>query len=150
GKGIACSMKAVITPSVSAANILMHSDGSISILSSAVDMGQGSDTLLAQIAAEELGARLQDVSVVHPDTDVTPYDLITAGSRTTFHVGNAARAAAIDLRRQLWETAAQVLDAAPEEIVAGDGRVWSRTAPDQTVSHAQIIQARFGSHAGTL
>jgi CO/xanthine dehydrogenase Mo-binding subunit len=98
GKGIGCSMKAVITPSVSAATVLVHPDGSVSVLSSSVDMGQGSDTQLAQIAAEELGVRVEDVGVVHPDTDVTPYDLITAGSRTTFHMGNAVRLAAADAR----------------------------------------------------
>src|SRR5439155_5185448 len=117
GKGIACSMKAVITPSVSAASVLVHADGSVSVLSSAVDMGQGSDTQLSQIAAEELGVKLDQVSVVHPDTDVTPYDLITAGSRTTFHMGNAVRLAANDTREQLWTTAAVALDPAPAEIL---------------------------------
>lgn len=143
-------MKAVITPSVSSASVLMHADGTVSVLSSAVDMGQGSDTLLSQIAAEELGLPLDAVSVVHPDTDVTPYDLITAGSRTTFHMGNAVRLAAIDLRQQLWNTAAQALDAAPDDLVARDGLVWAASAPDRTMSHAQLMAARFGSHAGTL
>jgi len=150
GKGIACSMKAVITPSVSAATVLVHPDGSVSVLSSSVDMGQGSDTQLAQIAAEELGVRVEDVGVVHPDTDVTPYDLITAGSRTTFHMGNAVRLAAADARQQLWSTAAERLDAAPDEIVARDGKVWARSAPDRAVTHAQLMFARFGARAGTL
>src|SRR5207248_8362225 len=134
--------KAVITPSVSAASVLMHSDGSVSILSSAVEMGQGSDTLLAQIVAEELGSNLADVSLVHPDTDVTPYDLITAGSRTTFHMGNAVRSAANDLRNQLWLTAAELLDAAAEELVARDSRVWSRLAPGKSLTFAQLMFAR--------
>jgi CO/xanthine dehydrogenase Mo-binding subunit len=113
-------------------------------------MGQGSDTQLSQIAAEELGLPLEDVGVVHPDTDVTPYDLITAGSRTTFHMGNAVRLAAINLRDQLWSTAAQVLDAAPSEIAARDGQVWATLAPQRTITHAQLMAARFGSRAGTL
>ena len=150
GKGIACSMKAVITPSVSAASVLVHADGSVSVLSSAVDMGQGSDTQLSQIAAEELGVKLDQVSVVHPDTDVTPYDLITAGSRTTFHMGNAVRLAAIDAREQLWTTAAEALDAAPAEIVARDGQVWASSAPDRSLTHAQLMFARFHARAGTL
>lgn len=143
-------MKAVITPSVSAATVLMHPDGSVSVLSSAVEMGQGSDTLLSQVVAEELGLRLEDVSVVHPDTDVTPYDLITAGSRTTFHMGNAVRLAAIDLREQLWQTAAETLDAAPDELTAAEGRVWARNNPAQALSYAQLMFRRFGARAGTL
>lgn len=150
GKGIACSMKAVITPSVSAATVLMHADGSVSILSSAVDMGQGSDTLLCQLVAEELGLRIEDVFIVHPDTDVTPYDLITAGSRTTFHMGNAVRQAAIDLRRQVWEIAAEHLDAAPGELEARDGRVWVRGNPARSATHGELMFARFGARAGTL
>jgi CO/xanthine dehydrogenase Mo-binding subunit len=143
-------MKAVITPSVAAATLLMHPDGSVSVLSSAVEMGQGSDTLLTQVVAEELGLRLEDVSVVHPDTDVTPYDLITAGSRTTFHMGNAVRLAAIDLRQQLWETAAERLDASPEELEAHEGRVRAKGRPEKAFTYGQLMFARFGARAGTL
>ncbi len=150
GKGIACSMKAVITPSVAGASVIMHSDGALSVLSSAVEMGQGSDTLLCQIAAEELGVGLDRIGVVHPDTDVTPYDLITAGSRTTFHVGNAVRLAAIDLKRQVAELAANQLDAAAGEIVLEDGEVWAASNPDRRLTHGQIMSARFGGRSGTL
>ena len=125
-------MKAVITPSAAGAIVHLHSDGSVSILSSAVEMGQGSDTLLSQIVADELGLRIQDVSVVHPDTDVTPYDLITAGSRTTFHMGSAVRLAAVDLREQVLPIAAEMLDAAPEELRWGrdeSGQPPRRIAP---------------------
>ncbi|MBM2810140.1 MAG: aldehyde oxidase [Chloroflexi bacterium] len=150
GKGIACSMKAVITPSISAATVLMHSDGSVSVLSSAVEMGQGSDTLLSQIAAEELGVRMDDISITHPDTDVTPYDLITAGSRTTFHMGNAVRLAAADVRSQLWPTAAEMLNADAVDLTASNGRVWARSAPDRSLTFGQLIMSRFGARAGTI
>jgi CO/xanthine dehydrogenase Mo-binding subunit len=113
-------------------------------------MGQGSDTLLSQIVAEELGVALQDVSVVHPDTDVTPYDLITAGSRTTFHMGNAVRLAAADVRGQLWPIAAEMLDADPSDLTAENGRIWARSAPDRALSFGQLIMARFGARAGTI
>lgn len=130
--------------------MLMHADGTVSVQTSAVEMGQGSDTLLSQVAAEELGLRLEDISIVHPDTDVTPYDLITAGSRTTFHMGNAVRLAAIDLRKQLWTTAAQSLGAYEEQLAAGDGKVWAAAAPERTVTYGQVMAARFGGRAGTL
>jgi CO/xanthine dehydrogenase Mo-binding subunit len=90
------------------------------------------------------------VSVVHPDTDATPYDLITAGSRTTFHMANAVRLAAIDARQQLWTTAAELLDAAPDELVARDGRVWASSSADRSLTLGQIMFARFGARAGTI
>jgi len=150
GKGIACSMKAMITPSVAASTLHVHSDGSVSVLSSAVDMGQGSDTELSQIAAETLGVRLEDVSVVHPDTDVTPYDLITAGSRTTFHMGNAVRLAAADAQQQLFVTAAEILDAGTDELVARDGKIWAKAAPDRATTFGQVMLTRFEARAGTV
>jgi CO/xanthine dehydrogenase Mo-binding subunit len=64
-------------------------------------MGQGSDTAMAQIAAEVLGIPLDRIKVVHPDTDVTPYDMATLGSRTTYHMGNAVKRACEDARDKL-------------------------------------------------
>ena len=80
GKGIAAGVKAVLTPSISGAIIIMNADGSVNVLSSTVEMGQGSETMMAQIVAEELGISFDQVRIVQPDTDITPYDTITAGS----------------------------------------------------------------------
>ena len=74
--------------------MIMNADGSANVLSSTVEMGQGSETTMAQIVAEELGISPDRVHIVQPDTDVTPYDTITAGSRSTYHMGNAVRLAA--------------------------------------------------------
>src|SRR5262249_27650209 len=94
GIGYASAAKAVLTPSTSVAGLQMSSDGSTTILTSTVEMGQGSDTTLAQIAAETLGIDPRQVRIVQPDTDITPYDTITAGSRSTYHMGNAVKLAA--------------------------------------------------------
>src|SRR5919197_5729098 len=72
-------------------------------------MGQGSDTAMAQIAAEILGLSAESIRVIHPDTDVTPYDMATLGSRSTYHMGNAVRRAAEDARAQLLRMAATTL-----------------------------------------
>jgi CO/xanthine dehydrogenase Mo-binding subunit len=64
-------------------------------------MGQGSDTANAQLVAEVLNIRAESVKVVHPDTDVTPYDMATLGSRSMYHMGNAVRLAAEDARDKL-------------------------------------------------
>lgn len=103
GRAIAIGFKASIAPTTSVAIVNVAADGSCSLLISTVDMGQGSDTAMAQIVAEVLDIRTEDVKVVHPDTDVTPYDMATLGSRSTFHMGKAVKAAAEHARDQLDE-----------------------------------------------
>lgn len=98
GRGIAVGFKAVISPTTSAAIVNLFADGSCTLYSSTVDMGQGSDTAMAQIVGEVLNLPAETVKVVHPDTDVTPYDMATLGSRSTYHMGNAVRLAAEDAR----------------------------------------------------
>lgn len=105
GRGIAIGFKASISPTTSVAIVNVYGDGSSSLYSSTVDMGQGSDTAMAQIVAETLGIETEHVKVVHPDTDVTPYDMATLGSRSTFHMGNAVKLAATHARDQLEELA---------------------------------------------
>jgi CO/xanthine dehydrogenase Mo-binding subunit len=105
GRGIAIGFKASISPTTSVAIVNVYGDGSSSLYSSTVDMGQGSDTAMAQIVAETLGIETEHVKVIHPDTDVTPYDMATLGSRSTFHMGNAVKLAATHARDQLEELA---------------------------------------------
>ncbi|NNM74161.1 xanthine dehydrogenase family protein molybdopterin-binding subunit [Enterovirga aerilata] len=101
GRGIAIGFKASISPTTSVAIVNVYGDGSSSLYLSTVDMGQGSDTAMAQIVGETLGIETENVKVIHPDTDVTPYDMATLGSRSTFHMGNAVKLAAQHARDQL-------------------------------------------------
>src|SRR5579885_1494196 len=101
GRGIAIALKAVISPTTSVAVINISADGSITLFTGSVDMGQGSDTAYALIVGEVLGVPAEDVRVVHSDTDVTPYDMGTLGSRSLYHMGNAVRLAAEDARGKL-------------------------------------------------
>jgi CO/xanthine dehydrogenase Mo-binding subunit len=126
GKGIGTLYKMTQTPSSSAAFVKMSEDGSVEVLSSTVDMGQGSSTILAQIAAEELGVEVKNVRIVSPDTDVTPFDHGTASSRSTFHMGNAVKQAAADARKQLFEVAADQLECRPEDLECRGGFIYVR------------------------
>ncbi len=108
GRGIAIGIKASISPTTSVAIVNLYADGSCALYSSTVDMGQGSDTAMAQIVSEVLGIPIEVITVVHPDTDVTPYDMATLGSRSTYHMGNAVRRAAEDARDKLWAMAREV------------------------------------------
>ena len=101
GRGIAIGFKASVSPTTSVAIVNVYADGTCSVYCSTVDMGQGSDTAMAQLAAEILGIPVESVTVVHPDTDVTPYDMATLGSRSTYHMGHAVRLAASDAHDKL-------------------------------------------------
>jgi CO/xanthine dehydrogenase Mo-binding subunit len=101
GRGIAIGFKACVSPTTSLAAVSINADGSCIVYCSTVDMGQGSDTAMAQIAAEVLKVPTESIRVVHSDTDVTPYDMATLGSRSLFHMGNAVRLAAEDAVKKL-------------------------------------------------
>src|ERR1700722_2407613 len=133
GRGIAIALKAVISPTTSAAIINISADGSITLFTGTVDMGQGSDTAYALIVAEVLGVAAEDVRVIHSDTDVTPYDMGTLGSRSLYHMGNAVRLAAEDARAKLRALAAE----------AG--------LPEGTnYPPLEIFKKRFGMQAGNV
>lgn len=150
GKGIACGVKAVLTPSISGAIVILNADGSANILSSTVEMGQGSESLLAQIAAEELGMPFDRVHVVQPDTDVTPYDTISAGSRSTYHMGNAVRTAAAKVKAELFEAVAGKLEIDAADLEARDGRVFVRGAEERGMTVTEAFLAKFGSLGTTM
>ena len=148
GRGVAIGLKACISPTTSVATVLVYGDGSCALQCGTVDMGQASDTAMAQIVAEVLHIPTESVRVVHPDTDVTPYDMATLGSRSTFHMGNAVRAAAEDVRAQLLRIAATTLESDPSELECVDAGVVSRRGARMTLG--EIMLARFAMQAGTI
>ncbi|SEL79262.1 CO or xanthine dehydrogenase, Mo-binding subunit [Sphingomonas palmae] len=133
GRAIAIGFKASIAPTTSVAIVTVAADGSASLSISTVDMGQGSDTAMAQIVAETLGIPTEEVTVVHPDTDTTPYDMATLGSRSTFHTGNAVKRAAEDARERLARLAEEAGMPAQDSY-----------AP------AEVFRKRYGMQAGTV
>ncbi|OFW49777.1 MAG: aldehyde oxidase [Acidobacteria bacterium RIFCSPLOWO2_12_FULL_68_19] len=148
GRGIAIGVKACVSPTTSTAAVHVNGDGSCAVHASTVDMGQASDTTLAQIAAEVLGLPTAAIRVVHPDTDVTPYDMATLGSRSTFHMGNAVRGAAEDARGQLLRIAAGALGVVIDDLECTDGAIVSRTGTRMTFR--DVMRARFAMQAGTI
>jgi len=150
GKGIAAGVKAVLTPSISGAIVILNADGTANVLSSTVEMGQGSETTLGQIVAEELGLTVDRIHIVQPDTDVTPYDTITAGSRSTYHMGNAVRMAAGKIKTELCEIVAAKLEVAPDDLIARGGRVYVRGMEERGMTIGEIFLAKFGSLGTTL
>jgi CO/xanthine dehydrogenase Mo-binding subunit len=133
GRGIAFAIKAVISPTTSVANITIAADGSATLYCGTVDMGQGSDTAMAQIAGEVLDVPAQSVRIVPRDTDVTPYDMGTLGSRSLFHMGHAVRLAAQDARDKIKALARDVGE--PE---------------GSNIPLAELFKKKYGMQAGNI
>jgi CO/xanthine dehydrogenase Mo-binding subunit len=150
GRGIAVGLKAVLTPTISGAVVQLNDDASATVIINTVDMGQGSDTIMAQIAAEILGLGAERARVSRPDTDGGPYDTITAGSRSTYHMGNAVRMAAIEVRDQLLAIAARQLDADADDLILGPGGVARRGESEPAIGIAELLGAHFGARGTTL
>ena len=147
GKGLACMIKATITPSISSAVVKLNEDGSLSLYSGTVEMGQGSETVLAQIAGKELAIPLQKIQVLGVDTDVVPYDLTTSSSRSTFHMGKAVQLAAQDILRQLKQIVVSEYGVPEEKISFADGKV---RLPESQLDYSDVMFKRFGMQGGTL
>jgi len=127
-------------------------NGGVSLLCGAIDIGQGSDHILAAIVAEVLGVSLQDIQLTTADTDLTPIDLGSYSSRVTFMAGNAAKAAAEKVRDRLFEVAASALQCDAEDLIARDHRIVRRSRPADGVDFAQVVQlaeAQSGVVTGT-
>ena len=101
GRGIAIAFKAAVAPTTSTAIVMINADGSCILSMSSVDMGQASDTSMAQIVAEVLNLNTVDIKESQPDTDMTPYDMATLGSRSVYHMGKAVKLAAEDAKNKL-------------------------------------------------
>jgi 4-hydroxybenzoyl-CoA reductase subunit alpha len=131
-----------------AAIIKVFEDGTATLLTGASDIGQGSNTTMAQIAAEELGIALDNITVISADTEITPLDLGTFASRTTFISGNAVKAAAEDVKRQLFDFVADQLEANDSNLISKDGRIFVRENPERGMSFSEAVKRCLYSKQG--
>ncbi len=128
GLGFAMCMHGSAIPGLDmgAASIKINDDGSFNLLIGATDLGTGADTIMAQIAAEVLGIRTEDVIVYAADTDMTPFDVGAYASSTTYVSGMAVKKAADEARKMIVERAALMLDFdMPGAIELRDRRAWT-------------------------
>ncbi len=125
-------------------------DGTINYLTGATDCGQGSDTVLVQIIAEELGLSVEDIDIKRVDTAVTPCDAGSYGSRVTVLAGEAAQKAAHDVKSQLARVAAEKWEADPEDIVFRNGQVFVRTFPERSMPFRKLAQIACYSGSGAV
>jgi xanthine dehydrogenase YagR molybdenum-binding subunit len=125
--------------------VKLNSDGTADVVTATQDIGTGTRTALAQVAAEELGLPLDQVMVHLGDTANGPYAPVSAGSATLATLGPTVQAAAAEAKQRLLQAAAQLLEAEPTHLRVRNGVVWREGQPDPTVSVADIT-ARIAPH----
>jgi 4-hydroxybenzoyl-CoA reductase subunit alpha len=141
GLGIACShyvsgaANSIIRSDMphSTVNIKIDRDGGVVVYTGASEIGQGSDTMTAQIAAEVLGCSLGRVKIIAADTDLTPIDIGSYSSRVTFMAGNATLRAAEAVKKQIAAAAAKKMGCEPEELLFRDDKVFAKGRSDNRV-----------------
>jgi carbon-monoxide dehydrogenase large subunit len=141
GQGVACFMKSPVmrTNAQSGAIIRFNDDGSVTLYTGAVEIGQGSNTVLSQIAAEALSIPMEKVHYVPQiDTDFSPHEWQTVASHTTWAVGNAVRMAALDALQQIKQAASEALCVPIEDLEVKDGKVYPRLFPEQALPYSAL------------
>ena len=149
GLGFAMAMHGTAIPGLDmgSASLKINDDGSFNLLVGATDLGTGSDTVLAQIAAEVVGATTSDVLVYASDTDMTPFDTGAYASSTTYISGMAVKRAAEQVRTQIIARAAEILKVDAASIDLYDRAAWvpdGRSVSLETIALSTLHQA--GQH----
>ena len=124
--------------SASGAYVKLNSDGTGTIITGAQENGTGAVMAMPKYVAEELGMQPEDFSLLYQDTDAAPSDMGSCGSQTTFNSGRAVIAAAVDLREQLLDAAAEELEAATDDLELAGGAILVKGSPDKSVTIADL------------
>ena len=149
-KGLSTVICRAIPLAVSTALAKLNDDGSLEVLTSSVEMGQGLRTALAIIAGDVLALDPTDIRVSTVDTAMTPYDQQTSASRSTMAMGGAVRAASSDIRSQLLDLAADALEISPTDLETADGAVRVKGDPSRVLPYGDLVRrSRSGNLIGT-
>jgi CO/xanthine dehydrogenase Mo-binding subunit len=133
----------------SSATIKINEDGKALILSGEGECGQGVHTAMCQIAAEELGVPVEDVEISRADTDLTTFCLGAFASRLTYVSGNAVKNAATNVKQQLFDQAAEMLEANPQDLISRDGKIFVKGAEGgKSLTVSDVARARLFRHNG--
>ena len=150
GKGLACNWWVSGTWGTQTL-IETNEDATFRLISGCVDMGTGGlGSSVLQMAAAGLGVPAESIQLAHGDTDTLPWDHGHGGSRMTFTIGRSAFEAARDLKQQLLVEAAQQLEAAPDDLVLEDGRIFVRGDRNHSVALTDVCYSRHKRRGGPL
>lgn len=148
GKGVALGNKYTMIDLAASAIVKVHMDGTLEVLHGSDEVGQGCNTLLTQIAAEEFNLPVERIKVISGDTAIVAYDAGSISSKTTLFTGNAVRLACQDAKQQIFEIAAPKLGVAPQDLETRDGEVYIRESPEKALSIADLFLARLPGPRG--
>ena len=132
----------------SGVQIKIDRGGGVTVFCGSVDIGQGSDSILAGIVAEELGIHIQNIIIVTADTDLTPVDLGSYSSRVTLMTGNAAIAAVKPLREQILSAASDVLNIEVEDLTIKNEKIFLKNGSRELAAFVEAVQwaeSKFGT-----
>jgi CO/xanthine dehydrogenase Mo-binding subunit len=147
GRGIALGIKSGPTTGLSYSTVRLLVDGSVIVYAGTSDMGQGARTIFGQIAAEELGAPLDWVTVVMGDTAVVPYDQQTSASRSSVFMGNAVLRACRDIQAKVRVMAARLESVPDADVVVERGEV---RIGDRTLAIRDVVARGLGRLGGEV
>jgi aerobic carbon-monoxide dehydrogenase large subunit len=143
GSAIPVSPGMPVSTGTEAATIRFDPAGKVTAVFGVASHGQGLETTLAQIVADEVGVPIEDVRVVHGDTDASPYGTGTYASRSLVLAGGAAILAGRSVREKMLVIAGHLLEADPADVTLADGRCAVRGMPDRSVAVRQIARAAY-------
>jgi len=124
--------------------------GKVDVFTGSSEIGQGSETVIAQIVAEVLGVSIDDINIINNDTDVCPWDVGVHASRTTFVAGNAALGAARKLRDQILDLAAAQLNEDPSALDIKNGTIFSTRDKEKNIALGKILRSAHYSPGGRV
>jgi 4-hydroxybenzoyl-CoA reductase subunit alpha len=138
----------LIYPNSSSVIVKMNDDGSATLLTGALDLGQGAETILCQIVAEELKIPVEEIQVIAADTETTPVDIGSWISGNAYVTGNASRVAATEVRKKLLDLAADDLEANVEDLVIENKRIHVAGSPERGLTYQQLVTASIQKRKG--
>ncbi len=147
GRGLGIGIKSPAPATVSQSIVRLHHDGSLTVMIGTTEMGQGARTVFAQIASDELQVPMDRIKVINGDTDLVPFDSVTASSRSTVFMGNSVVNACQDIKNKMTEIMVDWYDVRQEDVKISEGMVH---IPGKSLSYADVVRTEFGLVSGEI
>ena len=138
----------LIYPNSSSVVVKMNDDGTLTLLTGALDIGQGAETIHTQIVAEELKVPVEEIQVIAADTETTPVDIGVWISGNAYVCGNATRLAATEVRKKLLELASEELETNVEDLILENKRIYVDGSPNRGLTYQELVSTSIQRRRG--
>lgn len=143
-----CMPRSTMISAYDGCTVRINPQGEVTVLTGVTSPGSGNETSIAQIVADELGVKVEDVRVIQGDTEVTPWGLGNYSSRSIIMGGSAAKVAAGELRAKLLEVAGKLLEVAPGDLELAEGQIVVKGAPGRSVRLVEVVSTIYKDSFG--